>query len=189
LRLLVQEMGWSDTHSSSSTGLLADWQLLESAPDAMLIVDEYGTILLANSQTAKLFGYSREELIGQTVEKLMPPRFRETHTKHRGQFFSAPRLRPMGAGLDLYGLRRDGSEFSVEISLNPIATEGRTLVTSSIRDISDRKRAEQELRRAVRVLRELRTLQCIFCDEMVQFIVEEKPEASGLPIPQKKHTA
>jgi PAS domain S-box-containing protein len=122
--------------------------LLESAPDAMLIVDEHGTILLANSQTEKLFGYSREELIGQTVEKLMPPRFREIHTKHRGQFFSTPHLRPMGAGPDLYGLRRDGSEFPVEISLNPIATEGRTLVTSSIRDISDRKRAEQELRRA-----------------------------------------
>ncbi|HYN15869.1 MAG TPA: PAS domain S-box protein [Terriglobales bacterium] len=122
--------------------------LLESAPDAMLIVDEHGTILLANSQTEKLFGYSREELIGQPVEKLMPPRFREAHTEHRGQFFSTPRLRPMEAGLDLYGLRRDGSEFPVEISLNPIATEGRALVTSSIRDISDRRRAEQELRRA-----------------------------------------
>jgi len=122
--------------------------LLESAPDAMLIVDEHGTILLANSQTEKLFGYSRDELIGQTVEKLMPSRFRGAHTKHRGEFFSIPRLRPMGAGPDLYGLRRDGSEFPAEISLNPIAIEGGVLVTSSIRDISDRKRAEQELRRA-----------------------------------------
>jgi len=122
--------------------------LLESAPDAMLIADEHGTILLANSQTEKLFGYSREELIGQTVERLMPPHFREAHTKHRGEFFSTPRLRPMGVGPDLYGLRRDGSEFPVEISLNPIAFEGGVLVTSSIRDISDRTRADQELRRA-----------------------------------------
>jgi len=122
--------------------------LLESAPDAMLIADERGNILLANSQTEKLFGYRGEELIGLPVEMLMPPRFREGHTKHRDQFLSTPRLRPMGEGLDLYGLRRDGSEFPVEISLNPIASEGGTLVTSSIRDISGRKRAEQELRRA-----------------------------------------
>ncbi len=122
--------------------------LLESAPDAMLIVDERGNILLANSQTEKLFGYRREELIGQPVEMLMPPRFREGHAKHRDQFFSTPRLRPMGEGLDLYGLRRDGSEFPVEISLNPIASEDGILVTSSIRDISGRKRAEQELRHA-----------------------------------------
>ncbi len=120
--------------------------LLESAPDAMLIVDERGTILLANSQTEKLFGYSQEELVGQPVEKLMPARFREGHAKHRDQFISTSRLRPMGEGLDLYGLRRDGSEFPVEISLNPIASEGGTLVTSSIRDVSDRKRAEQDLR-------------------------------------------
>ena len=122
--------------------------LLESAPDAMLIVDERGIILLANSQTEKMFGYSREELIGQPVEKLMPRRFREIHTMHRDEFISTPRLRPMNAGLDLYGLRSDGSEFPVEISLNPISTEGGTRVASSIRDISDRKRAEQELRRA-----------------------------------------
>ncbi|HXP47641.1 MAG TPA: PAS domain S-box protein [Terriglobales bacterium] len=122
--------------------------LLESAPDAMLIVDERGNILLANSQTEKLFGYRWEELVGQPVEMLMPPRFRDGHAQHRGHFFAAPRLRPMGAGLDLYGLRRDGSEFPVEISLNPIASEGGTLITSSIRDVSDRKRADQELRRA-----------------------------------------
>ena len=121
--------------------------LLDSAPDAMLVTDEHGAILLTNSQTEKLFGYSREELIGQPVEKLMPPRFREAHTKHRAQFFSTPRLRRCLHG-GLYGLRSDGSEFPAEISLNPIATEGGVLVTSSIRDISDRKRAEQELHRA-----------------------------------------
>ncbi|MGC2323641.1 MAG: PAS domain S-box protein [Terriglobales bacterium] len=132
--------------STDAPGLFS--ALLESAPDAMLIVDEHGTVLLANSQTENLFGYSREELIGQPVETLMPGRLRHAHTQHRGEFYSTPRLRPMGAGLELYGLRRDGSEFPVEISLNPIAGEGGTLVVSSIRDISDRKRHEQELRRA-----------------------------------------
>ncbi len=122
--------------------------LLESAPDAMLIVDERGAILLANSQTEKLFGYSHEELIGQSVEKLLPERYRDAHSRHRNRFFSSPRLRPMGEGLDLYGMRRDGSEFPLEISLNPIATGGGILVTSSIRDVSERKRAEQELRHA-----------------------------------------
>jgi PAS domain S-box-containing protein len=114
----------------------------------MLVVDEHGAILLANSQTEKLFGYNRDELIGQRVEMLIPPRFREAHAGHRHQFASVPRLRAMGAGLDLNGLRRDGSEFPVEISLSPFATPRSTLVISAIRDVSDRKRAEQELRRA-----------------------------------------
>jgi len=122
--------------------------LLESAPDALLIVDRDGTILLANSQTEIMFGYGPKELIGQPVEKLMPPRFRENHGKHRGEFLAAPQVRPMGTGLDLFGLRSDGSEFPAEISLNPIATEAGTLIASSIRDISDRKRVEQELRLA-----------------------------------------
>lgn len=134
------------TKSSDAKRLLGS--LLETAPDAMLIVDTHGAILLANSQTEKLFGYSREELIGQPVEMLIPSRFRGAHAQHRIQFFAVPRLRPMGMGLDLYGLRRDGTEFPVEISLSPFASEGGILVTSSIRDVSDRKRAEQELRRA-----------------------------------------
>lgn len=134
------------TKSSDAKRLLGS--LLETAPDAMLIVDGHGAILLANSQTEQLFGYNREELIGQPVEMLMPARFRGAHAQHRIEFFAVPRLRPMGTGLDLYGLRRDGSEFPVEISLSPFASEGGILVASSIRDVSDRKRAEQELRRA-----------------------------------------
>ncbi len=155
--------------------------LLESAPDAMLIVDERGNILLANSQTEKLFGYRREELIGQPVETLMPPRFRGAHTQHRSQFFSAPHLRSMDAGLDLYGLRRDGSEFPVEISLNPIASEGGTLVTSSIRDISDRKHAEQELRRAYaeldrRVLQRTAELERVTAELRARISMQERTE-------------
>ena len=122
--------------------------LLESAPDAMLIVDGRGTIVLANSQTERLFGYNRGELVGQPVERLLPERFRQAHIEHRDEFVRAPRLRPMREGLDLYGMRSDGSEFPVEISLNPIATESGLLVSSSIRDVSERKRAEHELRTA-----------------------------------------
>jgi len=122
--------------------------LLESAPDAMLIVDGRGTIVLANSQTERLFGYRPGELVGQSVERLLPERLRQAHSKHRDLFLGSPRQRPMGEGLDLDGMRSDGSEFPVEISLNPIATAGGLLVSGSIRDVSERKRAEDELRSA-----------------------------------------
>ena len=126
--------------------------LLESAPDAMVIVDEGGSIRFVNRQAVVLFGYEREELLGQPVEILVPERARGQHHGHREGYVRDPRLRPMGAGLDLFGRRRDGQEFPVEISLSPIRTPDGVLVSSAIRDITERKRAEQELARRAAAL-------------------------------------
>lgn len=119
--------------------------LLDAAPDAMVIIDTAGLIALINAQSARLFGYTRDEMIGQPIELLIPERLRQRHQLHRGTFLHDPRQRPMGTGLDLWARRKDGSEFPVEISLGPLQTEEGTLVTAAVRDITERKAFEQQL--------------------------------------------
>jgi protein-histidine pros-kinase len=125
----------------------------------MVIIDAFGTIWFANRRVSVLFGYAHDELIGESVETLMPERFRAQHIGHGGYFLSNVRVRPMGStGLDLYGQRRDGTEFPLEVSLSPIEDVGQTLVAASIRDVTDRKRVEAELvvaRDAIEAMREL----------------------------------
>ena len=117
---------------------------LETVPDAMVVVDRHGRIMLLNSRTERLFGYRRDELLGLQVEVLVPERYRHSHSEHRADYSATPAVRPMGATQELYGRRKDGSEFPVEISLSPVETEQGLLVASAIRDITDRKRAEAQ---------------------------------------------
>lgn len=122
--------------------------LLESAPDSIVITDAAGRIVMVNSQTEQIFGYRRDELLGGQIEILMPARFRGLHSHHRQGYAHHPRTRPMGNGLNLIGLRKDGHEFPVEISLSPLTTDEGLLITSIIRDISERKNAEHALKQA-----------------------------------------
>lgn len=138
--------------------------VLEAIPDAVAAVNQQGSIIQVNSQAEAMFGYTRDELIGQKVEMLVPERQRQQHDGHRADFHSQPKIRRMGSGLELHGRRRDGSEFPVEISLSPVQTGNGIIVLSAIRDVSEGKRIQEELRRAnaeleVRKTRELRDSQ------------------------------
>ncbi len=119
--------------------------LLESAPDAMVIVSSDGRIMLANAQTDEMFGYRRQDLIGMGVEMLIPPRFLGAHEQHRTSFFANPRPRRMGVGLELWGLRRNGTEFPIDVCLSPLRTNQGVLVSAAIRDVTEQLAVQSEL--------------------------------------------
>jgi PAS domain S-box-containing protein len=130
-------------------------RVFEFLPDAVLVTDQKGAIVRANGQVERFFGYERQELIGKPVEVLVPERFRAVHPKHRGEYGAQAHTRPMGAGLALYGLRKDGSEFPVDIMLSPVRANDESYVVAVVRDISQRKKAEDALRRNEERLRSL----------------------------------
>jgi PAS domain S-box-containing protein len=155
-------------------------RLVEYAPNAIVMVGPQGDIVLLNSQAENLFGYKRDELIGRSVETLVPQRFRNEHPAYRTDFSTRPRARPMGAGRDLYAVRKDGSEFPVEIGLNPVETSEGILVISAIVDITERKRAEEALRRTHDELElrvQQRTVELSSAIEKLQAEVNERKQA------------
>ncbi len=136
-------MGSKKLHAAESETLFRT--LLESAPDAMIIVDTNGEIAIVNGQAERMFGYGRQDMVGNTIEMLLPGRIHDRHVEHRGRYAANPSIRPMGIGRDLVGRRKDGSEFPVEISLSPVEAASGTYISSVIRDVTERKRMEQQI--------------------------------------------
>lgn len=149
--------------------------LLEAAPDAIVVTDDCGRIVLANALTEELFGYPREEIFGQPIEIIVPERFREAHRQSRQAYHANPQVRRMGAGLELVALRKDGREFPAEISLGPVRTQGETLVFCAVRDVSARKKMEQALRDREAQLLAAQGIQ-------QQLLPRESPEVAGFDV-------
>jgi PAS domain S-box-containing protein len=154
--------------------------IIDSVPTAVVVVDKDGKIVLVNTQTERLFGYMRDELLGARIDMLVPERFRANHPAHRAGFVHKPNARPMGEGRDLYALRKDGSQFPVEIGLNPITTEDGLFVVSAIVDITERKRHSIELQEVVaaernRLARDLHdaVTQTLFSTSLIAEILPE----------------
>ena len=139
--------------------------LFDSAPDAQVVSDTLGKIVMANRHTARLFGYSEEELLGQEVETLVPSDLRSQHVQHRARYIAAPHARPMGIGMELTALSKDGSEIPVEVSLSPVELDEGLLVATAIRDVRERKKLEAKLREKER-LAEMGTIAAIFAHEI-----------------------
>lgn len=136
--------GSVQSHTTQEVGEAAFHGAVEAAPDAIILTDRDGRIVLVNTQAERLFGFRRSELLGQRIELLIPARYQRAHERHRSGYMAAPHTRPMGIGLELFGRRQDGTEFPVEVSLSPVEAEGRMLVISIVRDVTERKRAEAE---------------------------------------------
>jgi PAS domain S-box-containing protein len=166
----------SAAHKSVAETLLSAL-ILEAIPDAVAAVNQQGVIIQANAQAEQMFGYTRDELIGQKIEVLVPERQRTQHQEHRAEFHTRPKIRRMGSGLDLYRRRRDGSQFPVEISLSPIETGDVMVVLSVIRDISDHKRIEEELRRANEELDQRKSRELRDSQNRLALIVDSSQDA------------
>jgi PAS domain S-box-containing protein len=159
-------MGGAMTEISAHAQFLFE-QLFENSPDAILVTNSDGRITRANAQVERIFGYSRDELVGQLIETLIPERFRRIHPAHRNRYNAQPQPRPMDLGLELFGKRKDGSEFPVDIMLSPLSLDGTPFTLAVVRDVTRRKDAEQERDRQASIAREQAALLDLAHDSII----------------------